>query len=531
MYRYIVIDDEELTRKGTIAKLEELKSLVSCIGEARDGQEALMLLETHKPDIIITDMNMPNMDGTLLLPILTEHYPHIPIIVISGYKDFEYTKHAIQAKAVDYLLKPFGRKDIQSAIQNAIGTLENTASVENRIVDSEAEKEHACYEYDIQTLKNAILGFHNDNITFTSKKLSHMNNTYQFMLMTLHTEDCLKEEEMQRYLSENGFGDLALYLQHANNKHLGSLILFVPEQSVLDPKFLCEKTAQNIMNTFRSVEIHISIGISNVQNSLTLLHHAFLQTVQALNTKKIHDSNLYYFYRKDNSNNIHLRWEKEEELLFRIEAGMVKEVQKLVQELFQYFRTFPDLSYGDIKFYCFQLSDSTRMIMANYIEQISQTSVSSTTQNILNTMYDLKEMEAYYQQFFANIADVLHDNGIYAIEDVIEKMKIYIQKNYNKNLTVEMLSSFFIMNRSYLSHLFKEKTGEKFVDYLNNIRIEKAKELLATSNKKMYQIAKLVGYDNVKYFFRVFKKKVGKTPEQWRISHGSSFNQCKNSED
>ena len=107
MYRYIVIDDEELTRKGTIAKLKNMNHLVTCAGEAGDGQEALLLIERENPDIIITDMNMPNMSGSALLPLLAERYSDKPIIVISGYKDFEYTRQAIRAKAVDYLLKPF----------------------------------------------------------------------------------------------------------------------------------------------------------------------------------------------------------------------------------------------------------------------------------------------------------------------------------------------------------------------------------------------------------------------------------------
>ena len=74
----------------------------------------------------------------------------------------------------------------------------------------------------------------------------------------------------------------------------------------------------------------------------------------------------------------------------------------------------------------------------------------------------------------------------------------------------------FYLNRSYLSTLFKQKTGMKFIDYLNEVRIEKSKELLKDSNRKMYQISKAVGYDNPKYFFRIFKKKTGMTPEQYR---------------
>lgn len=100
--------------------------------------------------------------------------------------------------------------------------------------------------------------------------------------------------------------------------------------------------------------------------------------------------------------------------------------------------------------------------------------------------------------------------------DVVEKMKTYVGRNYKNNVTVDFLSSLFYMNRSYCSHLFRVKTGRKLVDYMNSVRIEKAKRLLLDSDKKMYQIAKAVGYDNVKYFFRVFRKSEGKTPEQYR---------------
>ena len=163
MYTYIVIDDEGLMRKGTIKKLEPLKDRISCAGEAEDGSRALELIEETDPDIIITDMNMPVMDGTQLLPILTERFPGKRIIVISGYKDFEYMKHALTAKAVDYLLKPFSRQDLQDAVLRAVSQLEKGAAIENQLISSEESRESARYEYDIQMLKNVVLGYHTDS--------------------------------------------------------------------------------------------------------------------------------------------------------------------------------------------------------------------------------------------------------------------------------------------------------------------------------------------------------------------------------
>lgn len=154
--------------------------------------------------------------------------------------------------------------------------------------------------------------------------------------------------------------------------------------------------------------------------------------------------------------------------------------------------------------------------MSQYVEQVKSDSSFLSMQNILNTMFTPDELRNYYIQFFGNIANILKDFSVYSTDNSVEKVKIYVSKNYKNDLTLEFISSLLYLNSSYLSHLFKEKTGEKFVDYLNNVRIEKAKELLLQTYKKMYTIAKAVGYDNIKYFFRIFKKKTGITPEQFR---------------
>ena len=519
MYTYIVIDDEELTRKGTIAKLKPLKDMVECVGEAGDGKEALLLIESTDPDIIITDMNMPNISGAILLPMLAESYPDKPIIVISGYKDFEYTKQAIRAKAVDYLLKPFGRDDIGASVHKAINYIKSAAQIRSTLSDQEQEKENACYEYDIQALKNLILGYHSEALKLTSKRLSFINNTHNFILMTLHSPELLNENQIHDYLQENGFGDLALFLQYTNNRHLGFFILFIPEQSVLNPVSVCSQIAGNFEEQFDS---RILAGISRVHDELFHLHDAFLETVTALDCRTLTDSRHICIYEGEKNAVCHFKWCREEELLFRIETGEGETIPTLVDELFLYLKEFEGATYLDIKYYCYQLSESTRTILYHYFDQPPATSIYTSTQSLLNTMFTVDEMKEYYLQFFINISKFLYDNNIYASDDTISKIRLYIEKNYYKDLSLELLSSFFYLNRSYLSHLFKSRTGQNFVDYLNDVRIEKAKLLLMNSDKKMYQIAKATGYDNIKYFFRIFKKKTGVTPEQWKITHQGS---------
>lgn len=515
MYTYLLVDDEAITRKGTIKKLEALGHLIQCVGEAEHGEEALEKIQQLNPDLIITDMNMPVMDGTQLLPILTQNFPDKQIIVISSYKDFEYIHQAIKANAVDYILKPFGKEDIQSCVLRAIDQIESHSSMTQQIISSESQKEAAQYEYDIQLLKNILLGYHTSSTTLISSRLSFINDTHQFILISIHSSDCLDEMDLQSFLTENGFGDLAVYLQNENTPSLGFLILFVPEGSMLNVNDFCKQIVQNLIYRYDRELKNLLFGISQLHNDISQLHAAFLETVNALNTKRLSDNFCYYFFSSVTTETTSIIWPRKEEFLFRLESGMIQEVTALLQDLFSYFSGM-QATLSDIKYYYFQLSYQAQSIMSQYVEQIKSDSSSLSMQNMLNTMFTLEELQRYFSQFFLNIANILKDCNVYANNDAIEKVKIYVQKNYKNDLTVDFISSLLYMNRSYLSHLFKEKTGEKFVDYLNNVRIEKAKEMLKDTDKKMYAIAKAVGYDNIKYFFRIFKKKTGMTPEQYR---------------
>lgn len=516
MTTYIIVDDESLIRKGTIKKLESLKDEIMCVGEASNGREALALIAEKNPDFIITDMNMPSMDGTQFLPILTEQYPQKHLIVISGYKDFEYTKHAIKANAVDYILKPFSREDIVHSVKNILQKIEKDSSRESQLLSSETEKAAAKYNYDLEMLKNSILGYHTLEFEISSDNLKFINESHNFVLLTLHSSIELKNNALQTYLNENGFGDLALYLQHGSQSNLGFLILFLPQKSVLGTKELCSQVIKNIIASFSYENDAISFGVSATHCSLSELNSAYLETVHALNQMHMGEEAKVCFYTEEIPPPQKIIWGKKEELLFRIEAGMRNEMLVLLDELFQYFKDSKEHTLYDVKCYCISLSDELKLIMTQYVEQVNPNSMNASVQNILNSMFDLEELKTYYLQFFINLSVVLSENSVYATDDTIEKIKIYVQRNYKKNLTIEFVSSLFFLNRSYCSHMFKEKTGDTFVNYVNSVRLMHAKEMLRDSDKKMYQIAKSIGYDNVKYFFRIFKKMEGITPEQYR---------------
>ena len=511
MYCYIIVDDESLIRQGIKKQLEPLADRLCCAGEAENGQTAIQLIDKEKPDIIILDMQMPIMDGTKLLPWLTDHYPDLQIIVISGYKDFDYIKFAITANAVDYVLKPFSRQQIQDTVLKAMGRLENTVAMNNQILFSTEQKEQAYYECDIQMLKNLILGYHNDTTAISSQKLNFINSCHNLILLMMNTEAPTADLSLENFLEDSGYSDLALYLPHLNNLHLGFIILFVPEHSAGQGTRLCRQIMEELPGCY--------IGVSATHTGLLELHTAFEEACTALNSRTLCGTAAPYHFYDGESEPRAITWDKTDEFLFRLEAGMSGEIARLIDELHRFHMSIPELTLNDVKFHYYNLTNQCWPIMNYYSKQYKP---SISMQNVVKSIFSPEELKNYYSRFFQNLSEILRENSVYAVEgaDTIEKIKIYIQRNYQKNLTIDLIASFFYLNASYFSHLFRQRTGEKFVDYLNRTRIERSKELLKTSDRKMYQIAKAVGYDNVKYFFRVFKKWEGVTPEQYRAAQG-----------
>lgn len=520
MYRYIIIDDEVLTREGTKKKIGTLDGKVTCIGEASNGLEGLKLLDELNPDIIITDMYMPVLDGSTFLVRAREKYPDTPIIVISGYKDFEYARQSISSNVLNYILKPFSKEDIINAMEEAIKNIENSRKTTEQINDMRKEKEYIQYDYDLQMLKSLILGYQANDAKLSSEKIRFLLDNHNFILFTITSNTPLDEIYLSNYAKENGYGDLGLYLNHLHDKNIGFYILCFPDKSPLQLSNTIHQISTQFIGRLSESRHNIAIGVSTLSNDILQLHQAYKETIDALNSSKITDSNMYYIFNKYINKLQTVLWSGVDELYFRVESGESDKVLDLLNDLYSYCLNKNDLTLYDIKYYFSELIQNLKGILNNYFGSDLKTN-SSSLQNIFNSIFSFEDLKSYMLQFLLNITNNMKGNNVYNIDDVIEKIKIYVQRNYSNNLSLDFIASLFYMNRSYISYLFKEKTGEKFIDYVTHTRIEKAKQLLENSDKKMYQIAKISGYDNVKYFFRIFKKEVGLSPEQYRIKYQS----------
>ncbi|MBM7655528.1 two-component system response regulator YesN [Neobacillus cucumis] len=500
-----------------LKKLKAFSEEARFVGEADNGSDALELIRKVNPDIIFTDMRMPEMDGKTLLKTLQNNFPEKKIIVISGYSDFEYMQEAISAKVVGYLLKPFNREEIHSALQKAINLIDQERAYQQKLETTETEKEEIKYQSDLHVLNNVILGI-SKNFEPKSTIFQNFDEGHQFILFTLYSTvslvEYLNDSVLIQNIRTNGF----INIQNPHNDNIYFFLLYY-EKNVRDLQQLISLKSDLLYEGISSVipKDSIYLGISKTKKTLLQLNESYTETISALNNRLATDINNILFYKEEQTTFEIPNWEKTDELLFHIESGHYDKVLELTSDYFNFICEIPSLTILSLKNLCNDLIHEVRNMLSNYFDTITKDSPSSSFDSMLETVFDIESIKSYFFQVLPSLTEVFREKNIYGSENLIDNIKTYIIKNYNKEITLNKISTLFFINPSYCSYLFKEKTGENFNDYVNRIRIEKAKLLLKSSSDKVYKIAKTLGYDNTKYFFRVFKKVTGYTPEEYRM--------------
>ncbi|MGO4695614.1 response regulator [Paenibacillus sp. 2TAB26] len=515
MYSFIIVDDEPLIRKGLLKKIQSFEHKLTFAGEADNGADGLELIQHLDPDIIFTDMRMPEMDGKSLMKIVHQQYPDKKMIVISGHSDFEYMKEAISAKVVSYLLKPFSREEIHRTLEQAIDAIEKERNVKQEVVLKAAEKEHISYHSDIQSLLHLLIGIQQkDKLPiFQSARLKEVSAASAHILLTLYAPASIQQPMI-------GLQQDYIYIPHSQSDKLAFILLsFTEERSVTTMLKHAERTAAELIHTV-SVRKGSEgcVGISTVVHHLSMLRQAHHETIAALDQRSITDFGRCYLYNKQRLLPDVMLWERTHELLFLIESGQTAKVKELVLDFFAFYIRQPAVSLAQLKEQSRDMIQEVKKILSAYLQTHEDGSPSSSLESVLNISFDLISIQEYLLTVLMSTADLLKENSAYSSENMIDNIKTYIHKNYTKDLTLEKISSLFYLNPSYLSFLFKEKTAQNFTDYINQLRIEQAKTLLKSTDDKIYKVAKQLGYDNPKYFFRVFKKMTGHTPEEFRKS-------------
>lgn len=536
MFKVMIIDDEPIIRKG-------LKNIINwknfdCVvcGEAADGLDGGELIREQLPDIIITDIRMPEVDGLTMLRDIRGMVPDSKVIILTGHRDFDYVHEALKLDAFDFILKPSKIEELTAVIARAVKELrfqkeraeefEKLKRMFNQNIPILREKLLYDVIYEINTNEAEIL----EKMDLFGIKIS------RFMLLIVQNdaEDTENRELSQydRHLYQFGiintfeevFSDTFKVISIPLND-MGIAFISMPVDDnasfagSIDKK--CSYLQEIIRNCFGfTVTIAVSSeGCGPMQLPLRLkecresLEHKFYLG----NNSVIFHSDVSTFFKYDD----HSILEKlQKALLEGIKSGNEVSVKNKLGDIFSYVKDVELVGREYIRnFYWNTISsiNNIRMsIPSADAEKKTEGRQLSGLYGLLEKCCGIIELNTILEEAALSVVLKVNSYNNKSIKLILRKAVEYLQSHYSEQVTLNEVAEFSYVSTYYISRMFKREMGINFVDYLNEIRIEKAKELLKDIKYKTYEVAESVGIPDAHYFSRLFKKHVGLTPTEYR---------------
>ncbi|PXV93804.1 AraC family two component transcriptional regulator [Lachnotalea glycerini] len=528
IYKVLIADDEYWTREKLRTMIDWKQYNIEFLEPAVDGEDVLRKVKENTPDILITDINMPFMNGVDLIKILKEEYTDIIIFVISGYDNFDYVKSTLLAGAINYLLKPVTKIDLVNSLSKALEIISNKRQKEKKqeeqkneilkassfIQDRElsllVEKEETAYSPTI--MMNSKIDFAGCSLILIKiHNLKELMMQYHYDMNQLSYSIKKKIKDVTRY--EN-----LLIFNHIFRSNEFIIITELEESKL-------RIMANQILNYFKVYqETLISIVISEHSYSIESIHTAYIETITMLMTRKYMKNSVMILCEKDNSSiksdvNNQMSEELENKLKNLLRTRNQSAVKKLIFETV-------GLRYCDINGWSFlEVKQTVKRVCNVFVDYISEEKSPRKIIDMEN-MIDLaiKTVEnlvvenlcEVLEEMIDTITDLKVEAEIGSIRSVVKLCVKYIDNNFFEELTLTSLANKFNVESSYFSKIFRQEIGSNLMLYIAQKRIDKAKEYMIDSKINLTEIAFIVGYDDYTYFNRVFRKMTGVSPREYR---------------
>lgn len=519
-YKVFFVEDEIITREGIRDHVDWRSSGFEFCGEAADGEIALSLLQAAQPDVLITDIKMPFMDGLQLSKIVRERMPWVKIIILSGHDEFEYAQKAISLGVADYLLKPVTVQMLQTVLQKLCVQLdqerkekENLKRLQEQIEDNRAMlRERLLFKLVVGSIspaeaveKGQMLG------------LDLISRHYLVVVLKLELGDRTEQYDHEEYqqvqqvltgLAEKNPDVFVLKREWGDNILImkGS----TPEYLEEDRDLLLEEIGQAVAKT----RYRLGIGVGASKERIADICRSFIEA-------------LVHLQNPMNGQGAGINQTIERRELLKLDKKVVENYLRCgakdeFEDFFNaYLRPLSETALRSalIKNYVFvDLILATAKLVDGLGGEIDK--VIPEVNSIETILSNVKSVEQLREQAYKIISTGLdyrdsHPDGQHA--QLIRQAKEYIEQHYlDPELSLNVVAARANLSASHFSAVFSQETHQTFKEYLTQIRINKAKELLRMTMLRSADIAYQVGYNDPHYFSAVFKKNTGLSPIEFR---------------
>ena len=534
--KVFLVEDEMVIRRGIKNSIDwEKEGYIFC-GEASDGELAYPMIIKEKPDILITDIRMPFMDGLELCKLVKKELPNIKILILSGYDEFDYAKEAIRLGVTEYLLKPISSGKLLEAL-NGVSESIRREKEDKDLVRKYMEEMRENTEHEKQKFfEQMIAGNLSMADALETGKKYEMNlsaGMYNLLLFrfTLGKENRKSGELLgeAEYAIEKLTERLEYVFEFQRGVEGWAFLLMADNEVQMSERVKeLSKDLEEIMKNYSTIAY--SGGIGQPVARLRELEESFREAERALAARFTMELNriisvedIRMAQNVDTLDDIEItsfgEIEKTRTMLEKfLNNGAEDEIDEFVDV---YINELPEENLKSVLMRQYIIMDAY-IVMMSFCEKIEgiegeMQAQSEELKNSMKTIQTLEEIKNYIRMLLKKIIGVRDTISGRRYSDIIEIAKDQIRKTYmSDEISLNTIAAEVGMSPSYFSSIFSKEMGKTFVEYLTEIRMDRAKELLMCSSMKTSEIGYEVGYKDPHYFSYIFKKTQNCTPKEFR---------------
>ncbi len=534
--KVFLVEDEMVIRRGIKNSIDwEKEGYIFC-GEASDGELAYPMIIKEKPDILITDIRMPFMDGLELCKLVKEELPNIKILILSGYDEFDYAKEAIRLGVTEYLLKPISSGKLLEAL-NGVSESIRREKEDKDLVRKYMEEMRENTEHEKQKFfEQMIAGNLSMADALETGKKYEMNlsaGMYNLLLFrfTLGEENRKSGELLgeAEYAIKKLTERLEYVFEFQRDVEGWAFLLMADNEEQMSERVKeLSKDLEEIMKNYSTIAYFGGIGQPVAR--LRELEESFREAERALAARFTMELNriisvedIRMAQNVDTLDDIEItsfgEIEKTRTMLEKfLNNGAEDEIDEFVDV---YINELPEENLKSVLMRQYIIMDAY-IVMMSFCEKIEgiegkMQAQSEELKNSMKTIQTLEEIKNYIRMLLKKIIGVRDTISGRRYSDIIEIAKDQIRKTYmSDEISLNTIAAEVGMSPSYFSSIFSKEMGKTFVEYLTEIRMDRAKELLMCSSMKTSEIGYEVGYKDPHYFSYIFKKTQNCTPKEFR---------------
>ena len=561
MIKVFLVEDEYAIREGIKKSVDWEKNGFELVGEAGDGEMAFPKILKTKPDILITDIRMPFMDGLELATLVKKELSDIKIVVLSGYDDFNYAKKAISIGVEEYILKPVSGENLlkelgkiaesirahrqeEQAREKYLQDMEEIRALERQkfihdMIDGKISMQESLEQgrelgiditatyYSIVLFQaflknredsdiNSYSGVNEEILRRIKEEYADLKNVYLYeqvgdVLCFLEKSDTL--EEMDENVNR-GIGIITNIMSE-----FGDWIYFIssgkPVERIRDVNNSYRDASRRFADRYMLDESCIILGNDDMPQRQKKIR----ETIEAEKKDSAKDMDFDNIdIRKLDISGIDFKMLSQKTILHFLRSGTLSEVGDLVNE---YFNSIGEDAMGSIMFRQYILMESLlsglTFLDSMGVGRDKASEILGDLKDPIKYVETLDSSRDYIRMLLNKMIEYRNQVSDKKYLEIIEKAKKFIQDEYrNEDMSLQLVASNVNVSSNHFSAIFRKETGETFIDYLTRVRMENAKELLACTSMKTSEIGFEVGYRDPHYFSYIFKKTTGMSPKEYR---------------